>query len=237
MRTLLLCIVAFPVFSAPAQSSIGIQNDMRGIVASGANVRNTTVSTFSNPLVKGTQYLYTSWTPGSVTSDDNSTFSKGYTFNFDKVNHELYAKYGGESGISVLIEKGKISSFVIDNKNFVNGKFLNGVKAIDKFYQVLLRDSIKYTIYKLTTTKFQKANPNDIYAVKMGDFSSAFIDTDTYFLSTNNGELKKFNLTQSGVSKVLKDQDEKIEQYSKRFPTREMDEAFMVDLIEFLNEK
>lgn len=232
MKTLFTALICFSTYTIFAQT---VQTDLRGLASSRGNVANTTISSFSNTTVKGNQYLYETWTSGSVTADDHNIYSAGYSFNFDKINHNLYAKYDGESGISVLIEKVKIAGFTVGNKNFISPKYLTGAKATDKFYQVLVKDSAKVSLYKLTLTKLVKPDMNDVYAVKSGNFTSEFVDNNTFFVSIANGELKKINLTETGVYKALKGYDAKIDEFVKKYSSRDVDEAFLSELVDYLN--
>ena len=41
------------------------------------------------PQTKGSQYLFDSWVPGSVTDINGVQFSEGYLFNFNKVTENI----------------------------------------------------------------------------------------------------------------------------------------------------
>lgn len=237
MKILLTLLFTSFITMVTGQSAIGIQGDLRGLAVTNLQVGTTAITTFSSPNVKGSQYLFDSWTSGSVTDEERNTYSINYTFNFDKINHNLYALHGGEGGISVLIEKAKIAGFTIGNKNYVSARYIKGAdsKTLDRFYQVLVKDTAKISLYKLTVTKFVKANTSDILAVKTGNMSSEYVDNNTYFVSVKNGDIKKINITEAGIYKALKEYDAKIETYSNKNMGRDVDEQYVVDIIRHLN--
>src|SRR6266705_2270365 len=121
-----------------AQNNIGVQNDLKTVALHNLNVNTTAISTFSNATVKGTQYLFNAWMPGSVTDENNVTYSKNYSFNLDKINHDLYALYNTQGNMSVLLDKSKIKHFTIGDLNFINSALINQRAGL--FYQVLVDD-------------------------------------------------------------------------------------------------
>lgn len=233
-----------------AQNPISVQSDIKNfgsIPNSGVTDRNTglltpdaansqtsaAISTFSNADIKGTRYLFNNWTRGSVTSTDNSTYSNDYTFNFDKINHDVYAKYQEQQNLSVKVDKSKVKRFTIGGYRFISSSLLGKSEPI-LFYQVLVEDSSKLSLYKLTKTRFQRANPADMSNVKSGNFSSEFIDDVTYYIS-NGKELTKVNLTENNIYKVLKSKSEKVNAYFDLNSSKDVDEQFLINLIVYLN--
>ena len=233
-----------------AQNTISVQSDIKNfgsIPNSGFTDRNTglltpdaantqtsaAISTFSNGNIKGTRYLFNNWTPGSVTSSDNSTYSSNYSFNFDKINQDLYAKYKEQDNLSVKVDKSKVKRFTIGGFRFISSSLLGKTDAI-LFYQVLVDDTSKLSLYKLTKTRFQRANPADMSNVKSGNFSSEFIDDVTYYIS-NGKELTKINLTENNIYKVLRSKSEKVNAYFDLNSNKDVDEQFLVGLIHYLN--
>jgi hypothetical protein len=233
-----------------AQNPISVQSDIKNfgsIPNSGSTNRATglltpdaansqtsaAISTFSSGDIKGTRYLFNNWTRGSVTSTDNTTYSNNYSFNFDKINHDLYARYQEQENLSVKVDKSKVKRFTIGGFRFINSSLLGKTDPI-LFYQVLVEDSSELSLYKLTKTRFQRANPADMSNVKSGNFSSEFVDDVTYYVLQGK-QLSKINLTRNSIHKVLKSQNEKINKYDDQNSTKEIDEDFLVGLIRFMN--
>ena len=233
-----------------AQNPISVQSDIKNfgsIPNSGSTNRATglltpdaansqtsaAISTFSSGDIKGTRYLFNNWTRGSVTSIDNTTYSNNYSFNFDKINHDLYARYQEQENLSVKVDKSKVKQFTIGGFRFINSSLLGKTDPI-LFYQVLVEESSKLNLYKLTKTRFQRANPADMSNVKSGNFSSEFIDDVTYYIG-NGKELTKINLTAKNIYKVLKSKSEKVNTYFDMNSNKDVDEQFLIDLIRYIN--
>lgn len=217
-----------------SQNNTGVHDDLSGIVLHNANVNTTAISTFNNNEIKGSRYLFNKWTPGSVLDENNITYSANYTFNFDKINHDLYAKYGGENGVSVLIDKSKIKQFSISSHNFINSSLINP-SLKEKFFEVLVADTNKVSLYKLTTTTFVKADMTDMMKVKTGNFSNEYVDDIKYFVSIKHNSLKKINFNENQIRKSLKDYNDKIDLFFN-LNSKEIDEALLTELIKYLNQ-
>jgi hypothetical protein len=234
MKTVLIiagCISSS--FLVNAQNTIGVQNDLKTAGMHSLNVNTTAISTFGSGDVKGSRYLFLSWTPGSVTDQNNVIYSKEYTFNFDKIDHELYARYNLQGNISIIVDKSKVKRFTIGAENFINSSLINP-KEPGLFYQVLVEDSSKISLYKLTKTKFVRANPSDMTNVKTGNFSSEFVDGITYYVLIGK-DLSKINLTANNIRKVLKTQSEKVSSYYELNSSKDVDEEFLIELVKYLN--
>lgn len=233
-----------------AQNNISIQNDFKnfgsipntgttnlgtGVLSPDAGNSQTSaaISTFSRSDVKGARYLFEQWTPGSVTAYDNSSYSNNYKFNFDKITQNLYAQYEPQGNISVVVDKSKVKRFAIAGLNFVNGSTIDQNNN-NLFYQLLVEDSTKISLYKLTKTRFVRANPADMSNMNNKNFSSEFVDDITYFIRYNN-VLNKINLTESNVYKVLKSKSDKLNSYFTMHSNKEIDEQFLVGLVKYLN--
>ena len=236
------------------QSTIGFQNDIKNIgtlsSSNGAvmnhdgkitseSLNSQTISgitTFNNSDVKGARYLFDTWTNGNVTDIKNNIYSSNYTFNFDKINQDVYAKYTGSANISVVLDKSQIKRFTIGSFNFINASLVDP-KVKDGFYNILIEDSAKVSLYKFTTTKFIKANPNDMMNIRTGNFGSEYKDENKYFISVNKGELKKVTLSESSIKKALKNQSDKVDNYfSLHSSSSELDENFLIGLIRNINQ-
>ncbi len=220
--------------SLHAQNPISMQNELKGLSASRGNVNTTTISEFNNTVVKGARYLFNDWSSGSITDINNTTYGDAYTYNFDKINQDLYARYKGDANISVLIDKSSIRTFTIGSFHFVNSTLLK-LKVHDVFYQVLVDDPAKVSLYKLTTTRFIKANPTDMMNIKSGNFGSEYVDDIKYFIIINNGEFKRVSLSEGGIKKALNSMSEKAAIYLNLNEAENIDEHFLVGLIHYVD--
>lgn len=217
-----------------AQNATSLGDDFKMLAMHNLNVNSSTISTFSSGNIKGTRYLFDQWTSGSVTTTDNITFSKNYLFNFDKTTQELYASYTDQGNLSVLLDKSKVRSFMLLGQTYINGKSLDP-KGKDIFYQALAEDSSRISLYKQLTTTFVKGGFSDVSKVREGNTASEYVDNISYYVFTK-GELKKVNLTENSIHKMLKDQDKKIDLFMDLNPNKDLDESLLVLLVKYLNQ-
>ena len=227
-------IVIGCTLSGFSQNSISVSDDLKTFAQSNPRYNLATITAFNNIAVKGSQYLFTEWTPGSVTTIDNTTYSKSYLFNFDKINHDLYVKFTEQGNLSVLLDKSRVKAFSIGDNNFVSSIVVDP-KVKSLFYQILVKDSSKYNLYKLIKTKFVKADPTNIMNVQTGNLGSQYLDDLTYFVSFSKGELKKVNLSENSIRKIFKDKAEQVESYFNSNSSKEMDEVLLIELTRYLN--
>ena len=228
-----MAIIAITICSF-AQNQIGITDDIRNFALANNRFNTATITTFSNAKIKGNQYLVDQWSPGSVTTTDNITFSKNYLFNFDKIHHDLYAKFTDQPDLSIILDKVRLKSFSIGNMNFINSGLIDP-NAKDVFYQVLVKDSAKVTLYKFNKTKFVKADPTNLMNIKTNNFSSEYVDNPTYYISISNGELKKVNLSENSIRKVLKEKSKQLDSYFS-MNNKEVDESLLIDVVDYVNQ-
>ena len=134
----------------------------------------------------------------------------------------------------VLLDKSKIKYFTIGTQKFINGKLLNP-SGKDVFYQVLVEDSSKYSLYKLNITKYEKANFNDVSKVRSGTNYNEYVDNLSYYIS-QKGTLKKINLTENSIRKVLSDQSKKVDDFFNQNPNKDIDENLLTLLIITINQ-
>jgi hypothetical protein len=193
------------------------------------------IQTYSNHSVTGSQFFTDSWADGSVTSSAKYTLSKNFVFLYDKVRQELFMK-SKDSNIVLLVDKSQIESFTINSDKphvFVPAsKYIPSLAG--NFVETIIPTG-NYQLLKLITTSFEKANMNDLEAVKQGDFSDKFIDHITYYVFHNNGFKEIKSLSEHNIRKALKDEAKKLDDFFEGHQNNEMNEEFLVMLINSLN--
>lgn len=217
-----------------AQNTDLLQNDLNTIASHSGNLNLSGATPFYDKNVKGNRYLFSDWTSGSVTLNNNEVYSNDYIFNFDKLTQDLYAK-AVRTGITLQLDKLTIKEFKLENKNFVGAA---SIKAKNKnlFYEELIYNGAKFSLFKSIETKFIRSNPNDFNNAREGNLSDAYIDEIKYYISNANGELKQVSLYQKNIEKALKPQIEKVGKYFTSNSSKIIDESLLIGLIYSLNE-
>lgn len=155
----------------------------------------TTILAFNHKEeTKGSPYLFNHWVKGSAVNGNNATVDqKGYMYNYDKLNHTLLLNVEGKYMVNVSNED--VKSFTLDGGDDGQLTFerINDV-VIDgsPFFQVLIKgETGKYSLYKMTHTKFVKSNYHTDGMVESGNPYDQYVDTDDYYLLMPDGKTLK----------------------------------------------
>lgn len=197
------------------------------------------ITTFKDDNITGNQFFYPGWVKGSVTSTDNKTIeSDNYLFLFDKVRQTLFIKYNTVNAPNnnvLTADPDKLKAFkLITDKPHYFIKASNYDSSLNNEYLEVLVQNNNYTLLKLNSASFEKADDHDMLAMKNGNFSDAFVDHTAYYIYHNN-KLEKVNLQQYSLRKTLKDEKAKVNDYFNTHPNDEMSEDLLVGLINYLN--
>jgi hypothetical protein len=173
------------------------------------------------------QYFFNKWVKGSVVSSNNIEIANDtYFFNYDKISNNLLITTDLKQIIE--IDKREFKSFALkDGSNEYRFEH-NLVIDNKKFFQVLVRND-KYSLYKWTLTKLRK---KETYNASFWEL----VDAHFYYVVFPNARFyKKISLKKKSIEKNLATEPEKIDAYFSLHPYNEIDEALLIDLINYLN--
>jgi hypothetical protein len=219
---------------------ISLENALKEMsvkTASGSQSTGTMVSFTFKDETRGTRYLFPNWVKGSVIDSGSRLFNNpAFLFNFDKMNHGLLLTTD-KKDVSE-IEKVDIKSFtLIDNQGvslvFVRIPIINP----DVFFQPIGENTGDYAAYKLTVTKFVKANFKSDGMVETGKNYDEYVDNTEYYIVYNGGkEFKKVELTRKSLKKAFAD-NPKATAYFTQYKSDEVNENYLNNLMRALNQK
>jgi hypothetical protein len=187
--------------------------------------------------IKGNQFFLPDWENGEVVTVRKEVYSKGMEFIYDKVRQQLFVRK--KDSLSILLtNKDEIQSFSLKdgNKgqyNFVNSKLFTDNRP-EVFYQVLVYDSSKFSLFKYTKTSFVRGDPTDMMKQKVGAVYDEFVDKYTYYLTLGKGDLNEIQLKSKSFKKVFEVLHINYEQYLKNHPGPQ-DEKYLIDMVRTLN--
>ena len=203
--------------------------------ANGNSSLTTFVSFSPKENTRGSRYLFPDWVEGSVTDSANTIYNnKYYSFNYDKISHNLYLTTDKKEVIE--IDHDIVKSFTLKDDRGVSSAF-ERIPAIDPnaFFQTIVENSGNYSAYKLTVTKFEKANYITDGMVETGKNYDEYLDINQYYIGLKNGtEYKKVDLTKRALRKVLAE-NPKAEIFFSQHKNDNVDENFLKDLVNFVN--
>jgi hypothetical protein len=132
-----LLTLAFALNSASAQTDPQVLMDQ--LLVSFENATLPSVPTFKvKDQTVGSQYLYDTWVPGTITAEDGKTYSEGYLFNFNKMTQHVYVRLK-DAPQAFLINKSMVRSVELNDGQ--RKTHFEKVRTLDSnlLYQVLAR--------------------------------------------------------------------------------------------------
>jgi len=192
---------------------------------------------YSSGTVLGSQFFYPNWATGTIINITNEKKSNKYLFLLDKVRQQLFLKWKDSSFI-LLADQKQINSFniITDRPHyFVPASTYDSTIKIG-FFEILINGGVNYTLLKRVKTNFIKANEHDMQKIKMGENYDAFEDEITYFVSTNHAFPQPISLKEKSIKKIFATQKTKVDNYFTQRSETTLDESFLIDLLNSLND-
>lgn len=194
------------------------------------------IQTYSSGEVRGSQFFYPTWAPGSINTGYKISSDK-YLFLFDKVRQQVFIKVK-DSNLVLLADRNQIISFTLntDRQHVFVAAANYAPDKKDQFYEVLAINESGYTLLKQVKTKFAKADTRDMEKMKMGDMSDEFKDEISYFVSYKNGLVQKVDLREKSIKKAYGSSSKNVlEEYFKTHSDASIDEQFLIDFTHAVN--
>jgi hypothetical protein len=219
---------------------ISLENALKEVstkAASGSNSTGVMVAFSFKDETKGTRYLFPNWVKGSVVDSGSRLFNNpAFLFNYDKMNHGLLLTVD-KKNVSE-IEKADIESFTLITDQGVPLVFVRiPIINPDVYFQPIGENSGDYAAYRLTTTKFVKANFKSDGMVETGKNYDEYVDNTQYYIVYGNGkEFKKVELTRKSLKKAFAD-NPKATAYFAQYKSDDVDENYLNYLMRALNQK
>ncbi len=190
------------------------------------NIDNTT----------GKRFLFDSWVSGDSVLDmqGNLLNTTGFIFNFDMITGNLLATQDKINNMAVLPEG--VRSFILKN----NGKQyqFEHVKAIDssKFFLALVRNDIKYALYKLFKAKFIPSNYRNEGLIQTGNPNDQYKDESEYYIIDNkSGKAEQLSLKSKSIRAAFETSEQKVKDYFRDHGDDSIDENFLTGLVKYVN--
>ena len=187
---------------------------------------------------RGSRYLFDQWVHGLIVNARGDTIANdSFYLNYDKISESLYLTMDQKTVVEInkkevraftLWKDGKAISFqrvyLIDNKNL---------------FQVLIHDSVGFSLYKLYHTKFRRADYTNDGIHESGKNYNEFVDAPEYYVlypdrrvvgiseTTRKAIVKAFNLN------PLHD---RVQAYLSGHAKEEENEDLLRNLVLYLNQ-
>jgi len=234
------------VHALRAQSSAGaqavdnsFQEFTHNLSVNGSARAVTTITAFSSKEdTKGSRYLFDHWVNGSAVSTmkDVSVNSQSLLFNYDKITHNLFITQDKKTVVEV--DKNQLQSFTLrsDNGQEYTYERANLINT-DQFFQPLVKNTDKYTLYKLVKTKFKKADYHSDGLTESGNNYDEYLETSEYYIVLPGGkDYKKIDLKKKAVKDALTADASKVNDYFSSHKYDDVNETFLKGLVVSLNQ-
>jgi hypothetical protein len=185
--------------------------------------------------IQGSPFFSKDWAQGAVTTTDKNTYSDKLEFMYDKTDNTLYVK-NTDSNKILKADISKISSFslITDKQHtFIKGDLVNR-DYTGKFFEVLVLDEKKYSLFKLTRTEFQHAQTSAASQAMTESISPGkYVDNVTYFLYANN-VLQQVELKKKAFVKAMNAGEDKAQTYIDENKGN-FNESYVISMLNTLN--
>ncbi len=185
--------------------------------------------------IQGSPFFSKDWVKGAVTTTDKNTYSENLVFMYDKTDNTLYVK-NIDSDKILKADISKISSFslITDKQHtFIKGDLVDR-DYTGKFFEVLVLDEKKYSLFKLTRTEFQHTQSSAAsQAMTQSITPGKYVDNVTYFLYANS-VLQPVELKKKMFIKAISADGDKAQLYINTNKGN-FDESYVVSMLNALN--
>jgi len=214
------------------------------------NVQNGTVNTDFNAVsghgmvasfsykedTRGSRYLFEQWAKGYVVDSKGQTIKNdAYAFNYDKMGGSLLLTQDKLAAVDV--DKDQIKSFTVYNKLDVPETYTMVPQIDSKHFTRVLSDGNKYKVYKHTKTTFVKSDYHTDGMASTGNRYDEYVDEDAYYvLDTKTSQIQEITLKSKSIKKAFASDADKVKSFYSQHPDDEINEAFLGNLADYLNE-
>ena len=190
-----------------------------------------------NQIAKGSQFYPVTWSPGELQTTDNLLYNSGYLFSIDKIRQQLFVIETATSKIMNInktqIKKFKINTEGKDHMFKIADTYLNSREG--NFCEILVDNPNKYSLIKIITTKFIRADNADFAKMKEGEFSDEFIDNASYYVTKLSLSAKKITFKENSIEKAFLEKNIATD-YINKNEFAKKDEYFLINIVNNVNE-
>jgi hypothetical protein len=166
------------------------------------------------------RYFSDNWEEGGATTPTDITVSKPYRFNFDFMQHELYAM---TNDTSIIINNNYLKSFSLQSGSFTH--YFVRVPYIDplRFFESIGYDTgnakPEVQLLKLRTIKVVKANKNAYTSNFNGEYSDKYSNVLAYYVLLSDNTFAQVKLNKRSLTEALGKYKDKVEAFFKTHST------------------
>lgn len=236
---LLICLTCGNVFAQSNANSQEIQANfqeyVRALGNNGSSRNIATLTAFTTKeATKGSRYFMNKWMKGKVTGfngkalDNNSLW-----FCYDKIAHDLIVTADKQSVME--IENSQIQAFELTDDASVYHFKKVPLLGDSLFFQPLVEDPARYSLYKQIKTGFIRANYHTDGLTESGNRYDEYKDEALfYIIFPDRKTSKQILLKKKSVREAFANNPE-AEKFLAQHRHDDVDESFLIALVKYLN--
>ncbi|WP_017259407.1 hypothetical protein [Pedobacter arcticus] len=184
---------------------------------------------------KGARFFLSKWLKGTVTAIDGTLVKNdSVLYYFDKISYNLYYTYDHKR--TMKVENKNIRSFILQDGN-INHSFkrMELIKPI-VFFETLVENTTKYSLYKETATEYKKADYMNHGMYESGNRFDQYIDNFRYYIVLPGEKAyKPISFKKKSLEEVFDGSDAIFNPYFSKHKREPIDEDFLISLVNHLN--
>lgn len=208
------------------------------LVKNSTNVNKSSVLNIFNNEENtiGSRFLFNEWVEGDSIINNQGVLINitAFIFNYDKLTGNLLATQDKIN--NMLVSSKDIQSFVL--KGMGKRFFFEHNTAIDSvhYFLELVKSDSNYSLYKRFVTAYVAANGRNDGVMQTGkDYNEYKDDNEYYVLNESNSASQMVRLKPKDIKAVFISKKDKTDAYFKQHRDDEINEKFLIGLIEYLN--
>ena len=183
----------------------------------------------------GSRCFLGNWLKGRVTASDGTVVENdSVLYYYDKISHDLYYTY--DKKLTMKVESRNVGSFTLQEGN--KSHHFKRLDLIEPgvFFEALVEEASKCSLYKLTVTKFKKADYMNHGLYESGSRFDQYIDNFKYYVVLPGGEqYRQVSFKRKSLKEVFDDSGNRLSSYLSKHGKEPVNEDFLKGLVDHLN--
>lgn len=196
------------------------------------------INSFNNDEnTRGSRFLFDTWVNGDsvMNTEGNYINTESFLFNFDKMTNNILVT---QDKINIMsVAPTGINSFILEGND--KRHIFEHVKAIDpnKFFFVLVKNEVGYSLYKEFITKYREANFRSDGIIQTGLRENEYKDESRYYVvEQGKSPAKLINFKPKIIKAAFVEKKDKADTYFRQHRNDAFDENFLIGLTNYLNQ-
>ena len=234
-----LALIMFCTVAVNAQTDVNttVTQDVFHDFTNSSSGQRSAVDFHYKDATQGSAYLFDKWVKGSVVNNNDSVVSNpSFLFNYNKMRGALLVTQDQKTYIE--LDRGSIKSFTLEDAFGANHTYAKQTIDDKTVFAEVLAKGTKYAAFKVTKTKFKKADYHTDGLVETGNNYDEYIDECEYYFANlkSKAPADKFSMKKKSIKEIFGVEGTKVDTFFSQHSSDKIDEAFVENLVDYLNQ-